>query len=236
MLPFNTEQLRIETQIVAGHSGHVGDVGHIRSTRVPKVRYDSHMAKDRATGRPRDTSIGDRIIAAARVELGEAGWDAFSMAAVAKRADTTRQALYRRYSDKADLVTAVIGSMARMEESIDTDSPFDDLVDELRALHRNLGRRPGVSIIGVMLQDSVDPGLAKLFRDRIIHPRRKRLLHILGRGVAAGDLPADADLDYAVAACSGIYYSLCLHGSRIPNTWPRRTASFVWRAAGGDPD
>ena len=45
----------------------------------------------------------------------------------------------------------------------------------------------------------------------------------------------DADVDYAVAACTGTFYAMALAGQRIPRTWARRTAALVWRAAGGRP-
>ena len=191
------------------------------------------MAKPRPVGRPRDPELDQAILSATQAELATNGYEAMSLATIAERAGTTRQALYRRWSNKADLATAAIGSMARHEEGKDTDDPYADLLFELSALHRALTRPNGISMIGSMLQESVDPELCRFFRDRVIHPRRRRLKHILQRGVDDGLLRPDADLDYAVAACSGILYSLSLHGVRIPANWPKRTALLVWRSAGG---
>ena len=46
----------------------------------------------------------------------------------------------------------------------------------------------------------------------------------------------DADIDYAVAACTGLYYSLHLAGTRIAKNWPERTAALIWAAIGGTTD
>ncbi len=157
------------------------------------------------------------------------------MVAIAEEAGTTRQALYRRWPSKADLATAAISSLSRPEERPDTDDPFIDLVTELSAFQAGVSRPNGVGMVGSMLQDATDTDLKKLFRERVVHPRRARLRHILRRAVDLGLLDSDADLDHAVAACTGTYYALHLAGHRIPKQWAERTASLVWRAAGGTP-
>lgn len=168
--------------------------------------------------------------------LASRGYEAMSVVAVAEDAGTTRQAIYRRWSTKADLATAAIAGMSKADERPDTDDPFDDLVAELRAFFNGVTRPNGVSMVGSMLQDATDPDLRALYRRRIVEPRRARLRHILHRGVDAGLLDPDADLEYAVAACTGTFYALHLTGKPIPTTWPRRTAAMVWRAVGGNVD
>ena len=95
-------------------------------------------------------------------------------------------------------------------------------------------RRNGISLVGTMLQESVDPELVRLFRKRLVVPRRRRIRHILQRAQDMALLADDADLDYAAAAATGTLYSLALAGTAIPSTWPRRTATLIWRACGGD--
>lgn len=186
-------------------------------------------------GRPRDPGIDEAVLAAARHHLAAHGYDAMSLVAVAEDAGTTRQALYRRWPSKADLATAAIASMSRAAERPDTDDPYADLVAELQAFHAGVTRPNGISMVGSMLQDGADPTLRALYRDRIVRPRRARLRHILQRAVALGLADADADLDHAVAACTGTLYSLHLAGQPLPRTWPTRTAALVWRAVGGRP-
>jgi len=192
------------------------------------------MANEKgAAGRPRDPGIDAAVLAAARRHLAVHGYEAMSVAAVAEEAGTTRQALYRRWPGKADLATAAIAGLSRAGSRPDTDDPFADLVAELQAFHAGVTRPNGISMVGSMLQDGTDPDLVALYRDRIVTPRRTRLRHILDRARAAGLLAPDADLDLAVAACTGTFYALHLTGRRVPRSWATRTAAFVWRAAGG---
>lgn len=189
----------------------------------------------RSAGRPRDPDIDVAVLAAARRHLAAHGYDAMSVAAVAEEAGTTRQALYRRWPSKADLATAAIASLSQADDRPDTDDPFADLVVELTAYQRGVSRPNGISMVGSMLQDATDPDLKALYRERIVAPRRARLRSIVQRGVDAGLLAPDADVDYAVAACTGTLYAMELAGLRIPRTWARRTAALIWRAAGGEP-
>lgn len=184
-------------------------------------------------GRPRDPDIDAAVIASAQNMLASHGYEAMSVVAVADAAGTTRQAIYRRWPTKADLATAAIASLSRADQRPDTDDSFEDLVVELQAYHRGVTRPNGISMVGSMLQDATDPELKSLFRQRIVEPRRERLRHILQRSVDAGRLEPDADLDYAVAACTGTFYALHLTGKAIPKAWAKRTAALIWRSCGG---
>jgi AcrR family transcriptional regulator len=186
-------------------------------------------------GRPRDPDIDRAVLLAAQRHLAAHGYDAMSVAAVADEAGTTRQALYRRWPTKADLATAAIASLAQADVRLDTEDPYADLLAELTAYYVGVTRPNGISLVGSMLQDGTDSDLRDLYRSRVVAPRRTRLRHILDRATSAGLLADDADLDFAVAACTGIFYALHLTGRRIPKSWPERTAAFVWRGAGGTP-
>ncbi|BAX90229.1 TetR family transcriptional regulator [Mycobacterium shigaense] len=64
----------------------------------------------RPAGRPRDTSIDERVLAVTRELLVEVGWDELSVRLVAARAGVGRSSLSRRWSSKADLVLhAILG-------------------------------------------------------------------------------------------------------------------------------
>jgi AcrR family transcriptional regulator len=186
-------------------------------------------------GRPRDAGIDDAVLDAARRHLAAHGYGAMSVVSIAEEAGTTRQAVYRRWPTKADLATAAIAGLSRVAQRPDTDDPYADLVEELTAFHRGVTRLNGVSMVGSMLQDATDADLRGLYRARVVAPRRARLRHILRRAADAGLVDSDADIDYAVAACTGTFYALRLAGAHVAKTWPERTATLVWRALGGEP-
>ena len=190
---------------------------------------------ERRRGRPRDAEIDARVLEVARRHLAEHGYEGLSVAAVAEEAGTTRQALYRRWPGKADLATASIAAMSEAELRPATADPFSDLVRELEAYRRGIGRPDGVSMVGTMLQRSTDPRLVALYRERIVAPRRMRLRQILARGREAGHVGRDADLDLCAAMLTGSWYALVLAGRRPPRDWPVRAARLAWRALGGTP-
>src|SRR5262249_39630713 len=64
----------------------------------------STVGKGPGAGRPRDPRIDAAILRAAADLLVEIGYSNLTMAAVAERAGTTKTALYRRWSSKAELV------------------------------------------------------------------------------------------------------------------------------------
>lgn len=62
------------------------------------------VGKTSAAGRPRDPRIDAAILSAAAELVVEVGYSSLTLAAVAERAGTTKTALYRRWSSKAELV------------------------------------------------------------------------------------------------------------------------------------
>jgi AcrR family transcriptional regulator len=186
-------------------------------------------------GRVRDPEIDQRVLAAARRQLAQHGYEAMSLAAVAEEAGTTRQALYRRWRDKAELADAVVLQLADRPTAIAMSDPFTDLVRELTDFQRGVSHKGRLSLVGTMLQETTDPDVRARYRARVIAPRRKRLRAILQRGVDQGLLDAGGDLDVALTMCTGSWYGRALAGSPIPRNWPYRSAALVWRALGGQP-
>ncbi len=189
----------------------------------------------RTPGRPRNASIDQAVLSAAREHLAAHGYEAMSVLAVANEAGTTRQALYRRWQSKADLATAAIASMPEAAHRQMTDAPFDDLVAELASFFDGVRRPNGIGMVGAMLHEGVDPELRALYRERVVDPRRSRIRAILELGIDAGILDSDADLDSATAAATGTLYGLQLAGAPITDMWPIDTAALIWRACGGTP-
>lgn len=187
----------------------------------------------RGPGRPRDAELDDVILRTAQSHLARDGYAAMSVSAIAADAGTTRQALYRRWPTKADLATAAIAALRRPAPPGAERDPFDGLVAELTDFARGVARPDGLPMVGTMLLGSVDPELLRLYRQRVVAPRRSRLRAILTAARDAGLLDADADIDTAVPMLTGSFYATALAGGPPGPDWPRRTAAVVWRALGG---
>jgi AcrR family transcriptional regulator len=184
-------------------------------------------------GRPRDPSIDDRVLEVARRHLAREGYDAMALSAVAEEAGTTRQAVYRRWPSKADLATAAIASLAERTHPEPTGDHFADLVAELESFRRGIQRPDGISMVGTMLADATDPELVRLFRRRLVVPRRRRIADILERARLDRLLDDDADIELAVTTFTGSWYARALASDRPLAGWSSRLAALVWRGLGG---
>lgn len=84
----------------------------------------STQRSDPAEERSRDRI--DEVLSAAGDELAEVGWQAFTMAAVARRCDRSVRSLYRDFPDKLKLVEALIESHTeRWQRVLDTGADVD---------------------------------------------------------------------------------------------------------------
>lgn len=175
------------------------------------------------------------MLAAARRHLAAYGYEAMSLAAVAEEAGTTRQALYRRWHDKADLAAAVVLELADVPSDTAATDPFTDLVRELTDFQRGVSHKGRLSLVGTMLQDTTDADVRARYQARVIAPRRRRLRAILQRGIDQGLLDPAGDLDVALTMATGSWYGRALAGAPVPRNWPHRSAALVWRALGGQP-
>ena len=184
-------------------------------------------------GRSRDPGIDARLLAAAYRHLSVNGFEALSLTGVAREAGTTRQALYRRWPDKASLAAAALAAAADRGAAVRSEDPLADLTAELADFQRGVSRPGRMSLVGTMLQDSTDQALMARYRAEVIAPRRRRIRAILRRAQHLGLIDADADLEVAVTMGTGSWYARAVAGNSPAPDWPARTAELIWRAVGG---
>jgi len=176
-------------------------------------------------GRPRDPALDRAILSAAARQLGELGYARMSLESVAAAAGTTVPSLRRRYRSKAELAAAVISSLRVEEPPASAPSPRAHALAILRNFHSNLRAIPALAILGSLLaEEERHPELLGLFKTRIVEPRRA----LLRQALAAGDLPAPADLDALTSMLIGSFYGRYVTVAGIPDDWPDRVLSAVW--------
>ncbi len=194
---------------------------------------DRTSTAEQRRGRTRDPDIDARVLAAANRHLATHGYEAMSLTAVAHEAQTTRQALYRRWPTKASLAAATLHAAEDAGPDGPTEDPLADLVAELANFQRGVSRPGRLSLVGTMLQDNTAPEVLARYRAQVVAPRRSRIRAILDRAQRLGLIDSDADLDVAVTLCTGSWYGRALAEPSPPPNWPARTAALVWRAVGG---
>ena len=145
-----------------------------------------------SAGRPRDPRIDAAIVAATADLLVEIGYANVTMAAVAERAGTTKTALYRRWSSKAELVHEAIFPVAPTALTM----PEGDIAADVRAMiaaARDVFAAPVVraALPGLIADMTADTDLNARVMSRFVglfDVVRERLLHAIERGEVHADV------------------------------------------------
>lgn len=197
------------------------------------MKAESAPAAKPLGGRPRDSRIDDAILRAAADLLIEVGYPNLTMGAIAERAGTTRTALYRRWSTKADLVheaafpsaPAVIPPRA------------SDVGAEVRAMietARDVFSSPIVraALPGLLADAATDPqlGTRVLARfDGLITAVRARL----SDGAVRGELRPHVHTDRIIELIAGatILRLLLTPDTRLDDSWMNDISAIVIHGA-----
>lgn len=149
-------------------------------------------------GRPRNTRIDAAVLDAAFAVLHEAGYGRFSIEEVARRAGTTKPAIYRRWPTRHHLVLAALARRLGEVPVPDTGCTICDL-GECLSLFLEAFRRIPPDAVGSLLADcAAQPDLRAEFMATLFDPPRAAVAQTLTRAIARGDLREDLDLRLAV--------------------------------------
>lgn len=147
------------------------------------------LAMTSTSGRPRDARLDVRIIDAVEAVLLTAGYGAVSVDRVAREAETTRAAVYRRFSDRASMVVGLLVDRFGLDPAPDTGDLRSDL-EELQGLQVRFFAHPVIRAVlaSALGEASRDEVLAKEFYTRFMAPRRASVAELMQRGVARGEI------------------------------------------------
>jgi AcrR family transcriptional regulator len=187
------------------------------------------VAARRSPGRPRDQRADQAIAAATLRQLDEVGYVKLSMESIANEAGVARATVYRRYADKADLVTAVIaadvGGQFPCRPSRD---PRADLIHYLEEFDARFGESC-LEVIGTLLASREDRDALDLHRRRIVAPRTAFARGLLEQAQAMGLLDASLDAELAIEMLAGAVFARRVHGTASSKGWARSAVDMLWR-------
>lgn len=150
-------------------------------------------APPRASGRPRDPAREAAILAAVLELVAEVGYGRLSIEAVAQRAGASKATLYRRWTNKRDLVVAAVkAGPASTEVVVDTGSLRGDLLVLCRHLVATLRSSEGGLVLGLLQAGLEDPELCRLLEETVGPTGAALPPEVLRRAVARGELPETA--------------------------------------------
>lgn len=147
------------------------------------------------------------ILRAAFDELAEAGYAAFSIEAVARRAGVGKSTIYRHWPDRLVL----IGDAFRMlqeerDPELVTGTARERLERVLRHVADILADSPFSDCLPALIHAAEQDEAVRRFHHHFQAEARKPLVELIRQGVVAGDFPARVDPELAAASLLGALF------------------------------
>lgn len=154
---------------------------------------NTDSAGGRARSRRRGAALEQAILDAAAAILAEAGYAAMTMDAVARRAGTNKNAIYRRWPNRAALGIAAYRQPAAAAADLpDTGELRGDMLELLRRANRTWSSPTGDVLRGLLAGARDDPELLDRLQQQAGDGGSAVWLTVLGRAVARGEAPPEA--------------------------------------------
>lgn len=154
-----------------------------------------------ASLRRRGPVLERAILEATLDQLGSVGWNGLTMEGVAVGAQTGKAAVYRRWPSKQDLVAdALRAGLPTLDEASDLGSVREDLYEVCRRLRDVMYSRPGLALRAVLHECDAESAARfhSLIVTGVVEPSARLFRAVLRRGIARGEVRADADDDLVV--------------------------------------
>jgi AcrR family transcriptional regulator len=164
------------------------------------------------------------ILDATRELLAEDGVGRLTVEGVAARAGVAKTSIYRRYRGKDELALAALIEMVQTVRATDVGDTREEFRRFVAAVIDLLGGTlRGRVMRGIVSDLATHPHLGAAFRERVVAVRRAEVRRLVERGVARGDLRADADPELAHELLFGpVYYRLLLSGDPLDHALAER--------------
>ncbi len=177
-------------------------------------------------GRPRQADLDRRISDAVLALLREGGPAAVTMESVAARAGIAKTSIYRRHTNRGELLTAVlrvaIGAPDVPREGTVREKIRISLGQAWRQMNDVLGPGGLAALVG-----NSDPEFTALFR-AALRPYDKALVARIRDDSEAGRLRPDLDADGVVSLMFGAYLGELVRRGRVTPGWLDRSMEMIW--------
>ena len=163
-------------------------------------------------GRPRDVRIDAAVLEATLATLTETGYAHLTLEHVARRAGTTKPAIYRRWPNRQRLVLAALGRRLGDSRAPDTGCTLCDLDECLRLFVAGFRRMPADVIAALFADCAGDRALRAAFMATLFDPLRGAVKQTLDRAHARGDLREEVDRELVLDLIASLVYYRTLFG------------------------
>jgi len=152
-----------------------------------------------------ESSVRDRLVAAAAEVFAERGYEGTRVQEVVRRAGLSTGAIYTNFRDKADLLLAAVGT-APVDSLFATMGRASDTAEGLRHAGHMLPaakRRHRPLLFEAMVAARRDPAVAALLRERLLS-FRAAIGDVVVTGQAEGALADDVDAEAVAEFCQAL--------------------------------
>jgi AcrR family transcriptional regulator len=182
-------------------------------------------------GRPRDKRIDSAVMRSTVELLAETGYADLSVDAIARRAGTSKPAIYRRWPSKAHLVHEAVFPIGDATVLPDTGSLAGDVREMVSrtadVLTTPAARAALPGLVGEMAADlTLHSVLLERFGDILSRGLTDRLAGAVEHGEVRPDVTA-AEIVEVVAGTT--FLALLTRGDALDDSWIDRTAALITR-------
>ena len=169
-------------------------------------------------GRPRDAAIDERILAAAAVVYAERGWSGFNFDVIARRAEVSKDAVYRRHRSPLDLLIASLGDTSNSqhrERALPDDASVRDFLLAVAGDHFEMYTfESGFDYLRLYVEAGRNPEPLESFYKEVSEQNVKRVRQRVRQSMQAGELP---DAHSPTAVIDAVLGAVVLHVMATPH-------------------
>ena len=191
----------------------------------PKSEADAGEAEVRPVrGRPRSEDSHEAVLGAVLEILDKEGYGALTIESVARHAGVGKQTIYRWWKSKAEMVMEAYANHSASKLPMpDKGDITADLESFFCGAFKRLNDISGPAMRGLMADAVYDDEFLEILRDVLIAKRRDALLQVLERGIARGQLRADADLVVMTDLLLGaVWYRLLIQHAKLDSRFAKQ--------------
>lgn len=152
------------------------------------------------------------MLTATLVALSEVGYGRLSLEDVARRANTSRPAIYRRWPSRQHLVLDALARDLGTLQPPDTGCTVCDLCDALKLFLSAFRGMPPDALAPLAADCAADAQLSKAFAQLVFAPPRKAVALTVDAALARGDLRGDLDRELVVDLLASLVHYRALFG------------------------
>src|SRR5699024_2917622 len=173
---------------------------------------DNGAVRRASAGRPRDEQIDAAVIAATLEMLGAEGYAGVSLEGVARRAGTSRPAIYRRWAGRAPLVLAALARHLDVPTPPDTGCTLCDVDESFQVFLGAYTTIRPEDLSALYADCAHDADWRSAYLATIIEPARCAVATTIDRAIARGDLREDIDRELVLDLVASLVHYRAMFG------------------------